>query len=65
MNKTNGNIKTKEKVKGENKSCQECRRLQPLILYTHTHTSNLGKIIKIYIKEKGNIILSSSYYDTG
>ena len=31
----------------------------------HTHTSNLGKIIKRNKKEKGNIILSSSYYDTG
>ena len=32
--------------------------------HTHTHTSNLEKIINKY-KEKGNIILSSNYYDTG
>ena len=33
--------------------------------HTHTHTSNLEKTKKIYKREKGNIILSSSYYDTG
>ena len=33
--------------------------------HTHTHTSNLGKIINIYKRRKGNIMLSSSYYDTG
>ena len=33
--------------------------------HTHTHTSNLGKITNKYKKEKGNIILSSDYYDTG
>ena len=30
-----------------------------------THTSNLEKIINIYKRGKGNIILSSDYYDTG
>ena len=33
--------------------------------HTHTHTSNLEKTINIYKREKDNIILSSSYYDTG
>ena len=33
--------------------------------HTHTHTSNLEKTKNIYKREKGNIILSSSYYDTG
>ena len=33
--------------------------------HTHTHTHNLEKIINRYKREEGNIILSSSYYDTG
>ena len=33
--------------------------------HTHTHTSNLKKLKNIYKIEKGNIVLSSSYYDTG
>ena len=65
MNKTNGNIKTNDKIKGEK---QKMPRMTKAITIdtVHTHTSNLGKTRNIYnIREKGNIILSSSYYDTG
>ena len=34
-------------------------------VHTHTHTSDLEKVINRYKEEKDNIILSSSYYNTG
>ena len=46
-----------------NKGWKPCRSTHTHT-HTHTHTSNLEKIINKY-KEKGNIMLSGSYYDTG
>ena len=68
MNKTNGNIKMEEKRKGRKQKMQrmaKAKTIGTVHTHTHTHTSNLGKITNKYKKEKGNIILSSDYYDTG
>ena len=70
MNKTNGSIKTKEENKRRKQKMQRMTKAKTIgtvhtHTHTHTHTSNLGKIINIYKRRKGNIMLSSSYYDTG
>ena len=68
MSRTNGNIKTKEENKRRKQKMQrmaKAKTIGAVHTHTHTHTSNLGKIINIYKRRKGNIMLSSSYYDTG